>query len=180
MPLTKAIEPYVLALFRIVVGLLFAVHGVASIFGVPTVMGPGGGTIPAGTWPGWYAALIQLVGGALVVLGAGTRVAALISSGAMAYAYFTVHQEQALWPIQNGGELAVLYCWAFLLLVVTGPGAWSVDGLFRRVRHGRDGAAGDAGRQDADRQDAGRERAGVAGSLLRLFHDGRWTGSHQG
>jgi putative oxidoreductase len=71
-PFTKAIETHVLALFRIVVGLLFAVHGMASIFGVlGGAPGTNGGTIPPGTWPGWYAALIQLVGGALVVLGAG-------------------------------------------------------------------------------------------------------------
>ncbi|MFB6989201.1 MULTISPECIES: DoxX family protein [unclassified Streptomyces] len=124
-------QPYALGLFRIVVGLLFACHGAASLFGV---LGGamGGGSIPAGTWPGWYAAVIQLVGGGLVVLGLGTRVAALISSGSMAYAYFKVHQPEALFPLQNGGEPSAVYCWAFLLLVFTGPGALALDRLFGR------------------------------------------------
>ncbi|TRV82003.1 DoxX family protein [Streptomyces sp. 130] len=121
-------QPYVLALFRIVVGGLFACHGAASVFGV---LGGahGGGSIAAGTWPGWYAAVIQLVGGTLVALGLGTRLAALISSGSMAYAYFTVHQSNALFPIQNGGEPSAVYCWVFLLLVFTGPGAFALDNL---------------------------------------------------
>ncbi|GHD98315.1 DoxX family protein [Streptomyces alanosinicus] len=126
-------QPYALGLFRIVVGLLFAVHGAASLFGVlGGAVGTQGGTIPAGTWPGWYAAVIQLVAGALVLLGLGTRGAALIASGSMAYAYFDVHQQAALWPIQNGGELSVLFCWAFLLLVFTGSGAFGLDRLFAR------------------------------------------------
>ncbi|MFJ9818187.1 DoxX family protein [Streptomyces sp. NPDC101151] len=126
-------QPYVIGLFRIVVGLLFAVHGAASLFGVlGGAAGTEGGTIPSGTWPGWYAAVIQLVAGGLVLLGLGTRGAALIASGSMAYAYFDVHQQAALWPIQNGGELSVLYCWAFFLLVFTGSGALGLDRLFTR------------------------------------------------
>ncbi|MEU3525071.1 DoxX family protein [Streptomyces sp. NPDC038707] len=126
-------QPYVLGLFRVVIGLLFAVHGAASMFGVlGGAVGTHGGTIAAGTWPGWYAALIQLVAGALVLLGLGTRGAALVASGSMAYAYFDVHQQLALWPIQNGGELSVLFCWSFLLLVFTGSGAFALDRLFAR------------------------------------------------
>ncbi|MFF2851450.1 DoxX family protein [Streptomyces sp. NPDC058001] len=122
-------QPYALGLFRIVIGLLFACHGAASLFGV---LGgaAGGGTIPAGTWPGWYAALIQLVGGTLIMLGLGTRAAALVSSGSMAYAYFKVHQPEALWPIQNSGEAAAMFCWATLLFVFTGSGAFGLDRLF--------------------------------------------------
>lgn len=122
-------QPYVLALFRIVVGLLFACHGAASLFGV---LGGamGGGTIPAGTWPGWYAAVIQLVGGSLVALGLGTRAAALVSSGSMAYAYFKVHQPGALFPLENGGEPSAMFSWVFLLIVFTGPGALALDRLF--------------------------------------------------
>ncbi|MEU9984877.1 DoxX family protein [Streptomyces sp. NPDC050856] len=121
-------RPYALGLFRMVVGLLFLCHGAASLFGV---LGGavGGGTVPTGAWPGWYAAVIQLVGGALVLLGLGTRGAAFIASGSMAYAYFSAHQSQALFPLQNGGEPSVLFCWAFLLLVFTGPGAFALDGL---------------------------------------------------
>ncbi|MGV4988004.1 DoxX family protein [Streptomyces sp. NRAIS4] len=136
-------QPYALGLFRIVVGLLFAVHGAASLFGVlGGAMGTQGGTIPAGTWPGWYAAVIQLVAGGLVLLGLGTRGAALIASGSMAYAYFDVHQQVGLWPIQNGGELSALFCWAFLLLVFTGSGAFGLDRLFaRRTAEGGRSAA---------------------------------------
>ncbi|MER5755086.1 DoxX family protein [Streptomyces sp. NPDC002088] len=125
-------QPYALGLFRIVVGLLFAVHGAASLFGVLGGAAGTGGTVEAGTWPGWYAAAIQLAGGGLVLLGLGTRAAAFISSGSMAYAYFNVHQEHALWPIQNGGEPSVMFCWAFLLLVFTGSGAFGLDQLFAR------------------------------------------------
>ncbi|MER5778340.1 DoxX family protein [Streptomyces sp. NPDC002039] len=121
-------QPYALGLFRIVTGLLFACHGAASLFGV---LGGahGGGTVPVGAWPGWYAAVIQLVAGTLVLFGIGTRSAAFIASGSMAYAYFTSHQPNALWPIQNNGESSAMFCWAFLLLVFTGPGALAVDRL---------------------------------------------------
>ncbi|MGW7441734.1 DoxX family protein [Streptomyces sp. NPDC054849] len=122
-------RPYALALFRIVTGLLFASHGAASLFGV---LGGahGGGTVAAGSWPGWYAAAIQLIAGGLILLGLGTRAAAFVASGSMAYAYFTVHQPEALWPLQNGGEASAMFCWSFLLLVFTGPGAFAVDRLF--------------------------------------------------
>ncbi|MFF9374808.1 DoxX family protein [Streptomyces griseoluteus] len=126
----NAAQPYALGLFRIVIGLLFTVHGAASLFGVlGGAAGTHGGTIAAGSWPGWYAALIQLVAGALVLLGLGTRGAALLASGSMAFAYFDVHQQAALWPIQNGGELSVLFCWTFFLLVFTGSGAFGLDRL---------------------------------------------------
>ncbi|MER6524639.1 DoxX family protein [Streptomyces sp. NPDC001508] len=142
-------QPYVIGLFRIVIGLLFAVHGAASLFGVlGGVAGTDGGTVDAGTWPGWYAAVIQLGGGALVLLGLGTRAAALIASGSMAYAYFNVHQEAALWPIQNGGELSALFCWAFFLLVFTGSGALGLDGLLVRR------ASAEGGRPAADQEPA--------------------------
>ncbi|MGV9563032.1 DoxX family protein [Streptomyces sp. NPDC003480] len=123
-------QPYAIGIFRIVIGLLFACHGAASVFGIlGGAMGTNGGTVPIGTWPFWYAAVIQLVAGVLVLLGLGTRGAALVASGSMAYAYFDVHQPAALWPIQNGGEPSALYCWAFLLLVFTGSGAFGLDRL---------------------------------------------------
>lgn len=67
-----------------------------------------------------------------MVLGLGARVAALACSGSMAYAYFKVHQPEALFPLQNGGEPSAVFCWAFLLLVFTGPGVPALDRLFRR------------------------------------------------
>ncbi|MGY5123741.1 DoxX family protein [Streptomyces nigrescens] len=127
---TQRSTPHALALFRIVIGLLFACHGASSLFGVLGGAMGQGGTVPTGSWPGWYAAVIQLAGGLLVMLGLGTRAAAFISSGSMAYAYFSAHQGSALWPIQNGGEASAMYCWAFLLLFFTGPGSWALDRVF--------------------------------------------------
>ncbi|GIG55658.1 integral membrane protein [Longispora fulva] len=124
----------VLSVFRIVVGLLFASHGASSLLGVLGGAMGKGGTVPFGTWPGWYAAVIQLVGGALVMLGLGTRVSAVICSGSMAYAYFVVHQERALAPIQNGGEASAMFCWAFLLIAVFGAGHLSLDALLFKDR----------------------------------------------
>jgi len=110
-----------LALFRIVIGLLFLIHGVQKVFG----------PVPLLSWPAGPAGLIELIGGGLVLIGLWTRWAALLCSGAMAYAYFVVHQPRGLMPIQNGGELAAVYSWVFLLLAFTGAGAWSIDQLLK-------------------------------------------------
>jgi putative oxidoreductase len=118
-----------LSLFRIVVGLLFVSHGAAKLFGVL-----GSRTVALGAWPAWYAAVIELIGGGAVLLGIGTRIAATICSGSMAYAYFFTHQSRGLWPIENGGELAAIYCWAFLLIAFFGPGPWTVSRLWQRRR----------------------------------------------
>ncbi|AWW41372.1 MULTISPECIES: DoxX family protein [Streptomyces] len=117
-------QPLALGLFRIVFGLLFASQGAASVFGVL-----GRKAEEVGDWPYWYAGVIEVVCGVLIMVGIGTRSAAFLSSGAMAFAYFTVHQKDGLFPLQNGGESPALYCWAFLLLVFTGPGALSLSGL---------------------------------------------------
>lgn len=121
----------VLGLFRIVLGLLFACHGAATLFDV--LGGPHGQPPSTGQWPGWWAAVIQLVGGALVLLGLGTRPAAILCSGSMAYAYFVHHQPDGLFPLENGGEQAALFCWAFLLIAALGPGRWSLTELPARA-----------------------------------------------
>lgn len=108
-----------LALFRIVIGLFFVIHGVQKLMKGTALL----------SWPGGPMSLIELIGGGLILIGLWTRWAAFICSGAMAYAYFVVHQPKALLPIANGGELAAIYSWAFLLLVFTGAGAWSIDAL---------------------------------------------------
>ena len=122
MQVLERFQQEVIAVFRIVVGFLFATHGAAALFGVL-------GTEQVGlfVWPSWWASLIQTVGGALVMIGFGTRYAALLCSGSMAYAYFSVHQAGALLPVQNGGEKAALFCFAFLLIAFLGNGAWSVQ-----------------------------------------------------
>lgn len=123
----------VLSLFRVVVGLLFACHGAASLFDV--LGGPQGGVPPhIGEWPSWWAAVIEFVAGGLVMIGLATRPAALLCSGAMAYAYFMVHQSKALFPLVNGGEPAALFCWSFLLLALLGSGPWALDALMLRRR----------------------------------------------
>jgi putative oxidoreductase len=127
-----AARPRVLSVFRMVVSFLFACHGASSVLGV--FGGSAGGHGPAvGAWPGWWAGLIQLIGGIVVFFGVVTVPVALLNSGSMAYAYFTVHQKNALLPIQNNGEPAVMFCWAFLLIAVLGPGAWSLGGLIRKA-----------------------------------------------
>ncbi|MEJ1201848.1 MULTISPECIES: DoxX family protein [unclassified Streptomyces] len=120
-------QPLVLGLFRIVLGLLFTSEGAATVFGL--LDRPAS---PAGDWPFWYAGVIELVAGALVLIGAATRGAAFLSSGTMAFAYFTEHQQDGLFPLQNGGLSPALFCWGFLLLVFFGPGSLSLSGLLRR------------------------------------------------
>ncbi|HLU97654.1 MAG TPA: DoxX family protein [Thermobifida alba] len=121
-----------LALFRMVVGLFFLCHGLASLFGILGGNQGTGQAVEFASWPGWWAALIQLLCGALVLVGLLTRASATLASGSMAYAYFVVHQPHGLLPITNGGELAAMYSWTFLLIAVLGPGAWALDHLIQR------------------------------------------------
>jgi putative oxidoreductase len=132
-----SISAQYLSVFRIVVGLLFVVHGSASMFGIfGGAKGVAGATVKFGLWPGWWAALIQVIAGGLVLVGFLTRPAAALCSGSMAYAYFTVHAPKSLWPGVNGGESAALFCWAFLTIALLGAGTWSLDYLIQRRRHG--------------------------------------------
>ena len=80
-----------------------------------------------GAWPTWWAGLLEAVLGGLIAIGLFTRPAAFIAAGQMAVAYFWIQVPDGFWPTVNGGETAVLYCFAFLLLVVTGPGAIAVS-----------------------------------------------------
>ena len=115
--------PQVYAVLRIVTGFLFMFHGLQKLFGMF-----GREAVPMGSLP-WIAGAIELVGGVLIVIGLLTRIAAFICSGEMAVAYFMAHQPRGLWPVQNQGELAVLYCFAFLYIAARGAGIWSVDGI---------------------------------------------------
>ncbi|MFI5763396.1 DoxX family protein [Streptomyces sp. NPDC051563] len=127
-PLSRPHDERLLGLFRIVTGFLFACHGAAKLFGFFE-----DAPVPAGLWPYWWAGLIELGGGALVATGLLTRPAALLCSGTMAYAYFTEHQPHGLLPLQNDGESAAQYCWAFLALAVLAPTALSLRGTARRL-----------------------------------------------
>jgi len=114
--------PTALGVFRVIFGLLFLCHATAHLFGWPS-----GPAAAVGEWPYFYAGLIELVTGVLITLGLFTRIAAFFASGTMAFAVFTMHLPKSIVPMLNGGEPAVLYCFAFLLLVFTGGGAFALD-----------------------------------------------------
>src|SRR5512147_887886 len=121
------IGPLSHALLRIVAGILFACHGAQKIFGAfGGFGGNAGATAPLFTLL-WFGGLIELIGGALVALGVRTNIAAFLCSGQMAVAYFMFHQPRGPLPIQNGGELAVLYAFAFLFLAARGPGPLALE-----------------------------------------------------
>lgn len=134
MPILDNWREHVIAFFRAAVGLLFFCHGAASLFGVLGGSYPSGGSVPVGTWPGWYAAVIQFVAGGLVMIGLFTPWAALLCSGSMAYAYFVEHQKDALFPIENNGEAAAMFSLAFLVIAFIGAGSVAVDTWLARRR----------------------------------------------
>ena len=119
----KGFEGQTYALLRIVTGFLFLWHGSSKLFSFPT---PLPGEAPA--FVIWVGGIIELVGGVLVMIGLQTRLAAFLCSGLMAAAYWMAHGLNALLPIQNQGELAVIYCFAFLFISARGGGMWSIDG----------------------------------------------------
>lgn len=118
-----------LALLRIVTSLLFIGHGLVKLFGWPAGAMPG--KVPVLGLLG-AAGVLELVGGAFVLLGLFTRPVAFVLAGEMAVAYFMAHAPKNFLPVLNGGEPAVLYCFIFLYLAAAGPGAWSIDGGRRR------------------------------------------------
>ena len=113
-------SPYLYALLRIVAGLLFAQHGVQKLFGWL-----GGTQMPLASQMG-VAGIVEAFGGLAIALGLFTSPVAFIASGQMAVAYFQSHLPRGVWPIQNGGELAVLNCFLFLYIASRGSGTWSV------------------------------------------------------
>ena len=122
-------QPQLLAILRIIVGLLFVEHALIKLAGFP----PGGkpGLQEVGSFL-WIAGVIELVTGALVTLGLFTRLAAFIAAGEMAVAYWMVHAKMGFYPAVNMGEAAILFCFVFLYLAAAGPGAWSIEGARRR------------------------------------------------
>ena len=117
----RRFEPHAYAMLRIVSGLLFLFHGLQK-FGLL-----GGQMVPLASLFG-AAAVIETVGGLLIMIGLATSPVAFLCSGEMAYAYFTAHQPRGTWPIQNGGELSALYAFIFLFIATRGGGMLSVDG----------------------------------------------------
>ena len=116
------------AAMRIVVGFLFLCHGLQKVFGML-----GGEARPLASLIG-VGGVIELVGGALIAVGLGTRYAAFLCSGQMAVAYFMFHQSNGVLPIQNNGELAAIYSFVFLFIAAHGPGMLSLDRILGRDR----------------------------------------------
>lgn len=122
--------PRVLSILRIVAALIFLLHGTQKLFGFPAP--PATGLPPAFSLY-WIGAILELVGGLLLLIGAFTRPVAFILSGEMAFAYWMFHAPRNLYPTLNGGDAAILYCFIFLYLVFAGAGAWSVDAARSRT-----------------------------------------------
>jgi putative oxidoreductase len=122
--------PQAYAAMRIIVGLLFLCHGLQKVLG--WFGGVNGAPAPLSSLIG-IAGLIELITGGLIVIGWRTVLAAFIASGQMAAAYFMAHLPTGFWPIQNGGEESVFYCFTFLYMATRGAGIWSVDGVSGRA-----------------------------------------------
>lgn len=126
-------QPQALGLLRLVSGYLFIMHGTTKLFHVPYI--EMFANVPTGSLF-WFAGIIELIIGALLILGLFTRVAAFIGSGEMAFAYFIGHvsanSSTVLLPILNGGELAVTWCFVFLYLATAGGGAFALDNMLNR------------------------------------------------
>jgi putative oxidoreductase len=121
-PILGRFNEYTYALLRIMSGAMFMMHGTQKILGMPASEHR-----PAIASMGGVAGVIELISGALILIGLFTSIAAFIASGQMAVAFFVAHAPQGLLPILNKGELAVLYCFVFLYLASAGGGAWSLD-----------------------------------------------------
>jgi putative oxidoreductase len=115
-------QPQLLAILRIVTGLLFLEHGTSKFFAFPV-------PFPVQPLPPMLmaAGAIELIAGILITVGLFTRLAAFIASGEMAAAYFIGHFPKGFWPVENMGEGAILFCFIFLYIAAAGAGAWSAD-----------------------------------------------------
>jgi putative oxidoreductase len=116
--------PHALAVLRIVTALIFLEHGSQKLFGFPAA--PPGGLPPALSLF-WFGGVLEFFGGLLLLVGLFTRCAAFVLAGEMAVAYWMVHAPKSFFPVLNGGDAAILYCFVFLYLVFAGPGPWSID-----------------------------------------------------
>jgi putative oxidoreductase len=121
--------PRLLSVLRMVAGFLFIAHGAQKLFGF---LAPPGASAPPAFSQMWVGGVLEFFGGLALIMGLFTRPVAFILSGMMAVGYFQMHAPSGFWPLQNKGELAVLYCFLFLFLSVAGGGSWSVDRLLRK------------------------------------------------
>ncbi len=116
--------PRLLSVLRIVVALLFIEHGAQKLFGFPA---PPASGLPAPLSLLWDGAVLEFAGGLLVLVGLFTRPVAFLLSGEMAFAYWMFHAPRSPFPVLNGGDAAILFCFVFLYLAAAGGGAWSLD-----------------------------------------------------
>jgi len=123
------LEPYTLGLLRIVSSLIFMAHGTQKILGFPA-----SDRSPEMFSLSWTAGMLELIGGFLLLIGLFSRPVAFVLSGLMAFAYWIAHAPRSPFPVLNGGDAAILYCFVFLYLVFAGPGRWSVDALLKSKR----------------------------------------------
>jgi putative oxidoreductase len=134
MPLCMSVlapyEPRLRSLVRIAVGFTFSLHGWQKLFGA--FGGLGGFRPPLSSMLG-AAGVIETIGGALIILGLFTRPVAFLLAGEMAIGYFRTHAPRGFWPLTNGGELAVFYCFFYLWLSAAGAGPWSLDRVFGKT-----------------------------------------------
>lgn len=124
-------SPQIYGVLRIVAGLLFAQHGAQKLFGLLGGFGQDGGSVALVSLMG-LAGIIEFFGGLLIAVGFKASLFAFIASGQMATAYFMSHAPRALFPIENRGELAVLYCFLFLYIAARGSGALSLDAVMKK------------------------------------------------
>jgi putative oxidoreductase len=124
--------PRLLGVLRIVAALVFIQTGTMKLFAFPVGMPPDDSTAALGSQI-WFGGILEVFGGALVLVGLFTRPVAFLLSGEMAVAYWQFHFPQSPWPVVNNGTAAILYCFLWLYLCAAGPGSWSIDGL-RRAR----------------------------------------------
>jgi len=123
-------SPYFLSLLRIISAFLFLQYGATKLFAFPAAVMPGGGTASPTSLPG-VAGLLELVGGAFMLVGLFTRPVAFVLSGEMAVAYFMGHAPKGFWPVLNQGAPAVTYCFIWLYVSAAGVGAWGIDAMRR-------------------------------------------------
>ena len=128
----SAWAPRLRSVLRIVAAFMFMLSGTAKLFAFPVGMPPDNSTAAVGTQP-WIGGILEVFGGALLLLGLFTRPVAFILAGEMAVAYFQFHAPRGFWPTVNGGVSAVLYCFLWLYFSAAGPGPWSVDAMRRRT-----------------------------------------------
>ncbi|MEM9013342.1 MAG: DoxX family protein [Pseudomonadota bacterium] len=126
MEMLAAWQPRLLSVLRMVSALIFLLHGMQKLIGIPATE-----RVTELLSLGWFAGVIEIVCGLALLVGFQIRLAAFLASGTMAFAYWLAHAPRDLFPTNNGGDAAILYCFVFLYFVFAGGGPWSLDAMLR-------------------------------------------------